>query len=292
MNKTTIEWVFNADGSRPGYSVNPMTGCLNQVEGLCKGGDFPCYAYRQSHNKGPRGLYKADMAGIPACLWSEEQLKNNINATTEDSFDPRVHIKRFDQLLHAPKNAGVFVDDRSDWAASYWPRWCQDKIIEAAVKRPDIRLYLLTKQPQELQKFSPFPDNVWPGVTLTLGNDNYGHDCPPERFYTLNCLKDIKAKVKFISFEPLLGQLCRGYTHLWWAENFKKCGINWVIIGAQTKPIKYPDIEWVKEIVTAADEAGAKVFLKDNLYKFLMEFPYDDLFWEDISNMRQEIPEG
>ncbi|GAH56543.1 unnamed protein product [marine sediment metagenome] len=37
------------------------------------------------------------------------------------------------------------------------------------------------------------------------------------------------------------------------------------IIGAQTKPAKYPRIEWVEEIIGAADKAGVPVFLKDNL---------------------------
>ncbi|KKK71886.1 hypothetical protein LCGC14_2909470, partial [marine sediment metagenome] len=41
--------------------------------------------------------------------------------------------------------------------------------------------------------------------------------------------------------------------------------IDWVIIGAQTKPTVMPKLEWVKEIVDAADRAGIPVFLKDSL---------------------------
>ena len=44
-----------------------------------------------------------------------------------------------------------------------------------------------------------------------------------------------------------------------------------MIIGAQTKPYKPPKIEWVREIVEAADRAGAKVFLKDNLSPLFAE---------------------
>ena len=279
MNKTTIEWVFNADGSRPGYSVNPMTGCLNQVDGVCKGGGFRCYAWLQSHNKGPRGLYRADMAGMP-CYG---EFKDSV-----DSFYPRYHIKRFDQLLHAPKNAGIFVCDRSDWAAGYWPGWCQERILEAARKRPDIRLYLLTKQPQELAKFNPFPDNCRVGVTC----------CTQEMYFTaIHHLSVVEAKVKFLSIEPLTESIEL------FPDTVRGAGIKWVITGAQTKPVKYPEVGWVEEIVNAADVAGAKVFLKDNLKGLLVHkiSTYAGVSLPDWAMakkgcperpLRQEIPEG
>ena len=49
------------------------------------------------------------------------------------------------------------------------------------------------------------------------------------------------------------------------SNKLKDAGINWLIIGAQTKPYKPPRIEWVQEIVEAADKSGIPVFLKDNL---------------------------
>jgi len=44
-------------------------------------------------------------------------------------------------------------------------------------------------------------------------------------------------------------------------------GITWLICGQQT-PIKkatMPKIEWISEIVEACDNAGIRVFLKNNL---------------------------
>jgi len=46
-------------------------------------------------------------------------------------------------------------------------------------------------------------------------------------------------------------------------------GVSWVIIGAQTKPTVYPKLEWVKEIIGAADSAGIPVFQKNNLKPLL-----------------------
>jgi len=75
-------------------------------------------------------------------------------------------------------------------------------------------------------------------------------------------------------------------------------GINWLIIGAQTKPYKPPEISWAQEIVEAADKAGVKVFLKDNLKPLLIpedcskpNYLTEDVFWaSEKAQLRQEIP--
>ena len=48
-------------------------------------------------------------------------------------------------------------------------------------------------------------------------------------------------------------------------NKLEEAGINWVIIGSATHPYRPPKIEWVEEIVRAADKAGVPVFLKNNL---------------------------
>ena len=65
-------------------------------------------------------------------------------------------------------------------------------------------------------------------------------------------------------------------------NKLEEAGISWLIIGAQTKPTVYPKIEWVGEIVEAADKVGVKVFLKDNLRPLLI----DDKGYK----LRQEMP--
>ena len=147
---------------------------------------------------------------------------------------------------------------------------------------PQHRIYTLTKQPQNLIKFSPFPENCWVGVTAT-NNDQYRK--------AIYYLAHIEAKVKYISFEPLLDHI-----HILAFNSF----INWVIIGAQTKPYKPPKIEWVEEIVKACDKAGVKVFLKDNLRPLLVDalakklIDCKQFFVHSIGHggdLRQELPE-
>lgn len=61
---------------------------------------------------------------------------------------------------------------------------------------------------------------------------------------------------RFTSFEPLLGKIgIDDHVNI-------KSWVDWVIIGAQTKPTVYPNIEWVAEIIEAADKAHIPVFLK------------------------------
>jgi hypothetical protein len=73
--------------------------------------------------------------------------------------------------------------------------------------------------------------------------------------------------------------------------------IDWVIIGAETKNGRIvkahaPKIEWIKEIVEAADKANIPVFLKDNLKTLLpAEYPFVTNPLRDTDfYLRQEFP--
>ena len=155
--------------------------------------------------------------------------------------------------LYIPFNSkpkGIFTVDMGELFGDWIPREWQDDIFRVIKLHPNDRFYLLTKQPQNLAKFSPFPDNVYIGVTAT---EQYSF------VRAVSELRFIAARIKYLSFEPLLGHIPM------LPEALRLAGINWLIIGSQTKPTVYPKLEWVKEIVQAADRAGAAVFLKDNL---------------------------
>ncbi|MBA7557543.1 hypothetical protein ES705_50304 [subsurface metagenome] len=84
------------------------------------------------------------------------------------------------------------------------------------------RFYLLTKQPQNLAKFSPFPDNCWVGVTA----------CNFEMMdEALLALGDIEAKIKYVSIEPFLDEIPVPY------YGFKP-ELDWIIIGNQLETWK------------------------------------------------------
>lgn len=304
---TGIEWVLNPDGSR-GITINSKTGCLNHIDGLCKGGDFPCYAYKLAHERlKPRYLGNDNW---PKLILNEGTKWPIGYHPSTDPFYPRFWPERLDKIRTIKKPTGIFLDDMSDWMGDYWREEWTRQELEMMRDCPQHRFYTLTKQPQRLPGFSPFPDNCWVGVTAT------NHDMTVK---ALHYLFDVQAKVKFISLEPLLGKLDT------WGPDFCGVGlpcewdrIDWLIIGACTGPmgdllplhhktglamIRYgskwilaPQVEWVSEIVEAADKARIPVFLKNNLAPLIHkdalsgQYALDTglLTWEGA--LRQEMP--
>jgi protein gp37 len=192
MNRTKIEWVKNPDGSQ-GYTWNPITGCLNHVHGLCKGGGFPCYAYKLAHGRLKR-IYQANHnvaeSDIPAGDYPRF-----------DPFYPRFREERLGEPIEQPtpqnpaKRKGIFVCDMSDLFGIGIPEIWTEQVMSTIKLCPYHRFYLLTKQPQNLIKFSPFPENVYLGVTVT-NQESFDE--------AIHYLKMVDAKMKFLSFEPLL----------------------------------------------------------------------------------------
>jgi len=324
---TKIPWVKNPDGSQ-GITLNLKTGCLNHVDGKCKGGDFPCYAYRLANGR------------LHTRYVSNQLVANSASfEALTDPFHPRWWADRFldaYKLSHRTRH-GIFLDDMSDWMADYWPdEWTRAE-LDLMRARPLDRFYTLTKQAQNLPPWNPFPDNCWVGVTAC--NQKMADEAIPT-------LINIYAGKRYISIEPMLEpiDLTKIEFGRYLPENkpyyvnafedryiFGDEGdielrkIDWVIIGActGTKPdmlklierypaltlMKFgskwsaqPPIERVEEIVKACDKAGIPVFLKDNLEPLL---PVDLPFYKPakvstptaielvatVWKIRQELPQ-
>lgn len=235
------------------YTLNQMTGCLNHVNGLCKGGGFKCFAYIIANRFKERYLANMDVAPIQFFQGSNN-FQQSFESRYRDPFYPRIWSERFEPLKGYPEGTKIFLNDMSDWMGPWIPNEWKVKTFEFIRAHPQYIFQTLTKQPQELPKWE-FPENCWVGVTATNMRHWIG---------ALYGLDAIEAKVKFVSFEPLLERIIlKGIDAKGVVER-----VNWVIIGQQT-PVKAattPKIEDICEIVEAADKAGVKVFLKDNLY--------------------------
>ena len=272
MNRTNIPWALNPDGT-PGYTWNPLTGCLN-------GCDY-CYAQKLANGR----LRKSYLANNwIAELWNKDIVFDGgvyeevYTKHLKDPFYLRFWPEKVSEphRLHKRKKKGVFVCSMSDLFGIGIPEKWTRQVLFSAQFNPKDRFYLLTKQPQNLTKFSPFPQNCYVGVTATDSEST---------FLAIANLNKIEAKVKYISFEPLLESICNPS---WELNRSRLSTIDWIIIGALTcsggeiadLSYKYPDlmptpygkkwtlqpkIEWVKEIVEAADKARVKVFLKESL---------------------------
>ena len=155
-----------------------------------------------------------------------------------------------------------------EWVDPEWMRL----IFEAVKHHPEHTHIFLTKQPQNLIKFSPFPDNAWVGVTATH-TTYFAEACAH--------LRNVEARVKYLSIEPYLGRIAGDEMDKMMLE---VAGIKWVIIGQQT-PVSAtttPKIEWIEEVTYSCDMAGIPVFHKDNL---------KSLFPNKNPTLRQSFPD-
>lgn len=117
---------------------------------------------------------------------------------------------------------------------------------------------VLTKQPQNIPSDEnfPLPPNLWLGVSVNCKAD----------LWRIDELRKAGAVVNFVSFEPLYEDLG--------TVNFD--GIQWVIIGAQTRPNVQPKSEWVTSLILQCRERGIPIFMKRNLKGYsslLHEYP-------------------
>lgn len=167
------------------------------------------------------------------------------------------------------------------WVKSEW----LERIFAWVRANPQHTFIFLTKQPQRLSVWSPFPANCHVGVS-----------CVDKIHFlaAMHHMANVSASVKFISFEPLLESMASTEPI---EEHLQNGGISWVICGQQTPASAKtaPKVEWLREIVEAADKANVPVFLKNNLYDLL---PTDPPFFlpdrmpdgSSAYTMRQELP--
>jgi len=208
----------------------------NPVKGLCPVGCDYCYAHR---------------------------IYNRFH------YDPTI---RFDEKeLKAPlklkKPSRIFVGSTIELFGDWIPdKWIED-ILSVASYASQHTFQFLTKNPQKMARFI-FPENCWCGTTIT-------NDAAITRTHALRwLLEEVHASTKFVSFEPLHGQI---YNY----NDFKK--LDWIIIGAETGNRKgkiAPREQWIEQIVEVANKGGVPIFMKDNLK------PY----WH--GELRQEFPKN
>lgn len=190
--------------------------------------------------------------------------------------------------LKNKKPSRVFVGSTielfGDWIRPEW----HHSIFSYCRAYPEHSFLFLTKLPQNLPTViasigGSLPENCWIGVTATTMITYQA---------ARNILPDVQSRIKFISFEPLLERVIM--TDTAYLTPLEDVFCDWVIIGQQTPATKKtePKIEWVKEIVEAADKAGIKVFLKDNLENMILSNTgYDHILLDSDRMIRQELPE-
>ncbi len=161
-------------------------------------------------------------------------------------FTPTLHPERLGEPFAKREPRKIFVCSTADLFGTWVKQDWIDAILHTVRQCPQHTFQFLTKNPARLPTI-PWPDNCWVGATV----DEVARLQP-----SLDALQQVRAPVRFISFEPLNSGM--GAADL--------SGIQWAIIGPQTgKDAHQPQAGWVNELIHAARLSGTAIWMKDNL---------------------------
>ena len=167
------------------------------------------------------------------------------------SFDVTLHPEKLKEVRKIPAGSKVFVNSMSDLFHEKVPFLFIEQVMDAIESRPDVIFQVLTKRPERVLDYEwpdehlppPLPDNLWLGVSIEMA-------LYKDR---IDLLRKISTHIKFISFEPLLGDIG--------AIDFSS--ISLAIIGGESGPHHRPmKIEWARNIVRQAKDQGVAVWMK------------------------------
>ncbi len=197
---------------------NPVTGCT-KISAGCKN----CYAERMAK--------RLQAMRIP-------QYKDGFKVTLQERAleIPRTWIK--------PRT--IFVNSMSDLFHKDVPLTYIKKVFQVMNDCPQHIFQVLTKRPETAAKYSSslnWSENIWMGTSVE----------DSKVIERIKHLKNIDAKIRFLSIEPLLGPLPR----------LALKNIHWVIVGGESGPKARPMKKiWVDQIKTQCLNKGVPFFFK------------------------------
>ena len=253
MNKTSIEWTDytsnlikyrDPEGRSVHGCIKISTGCAN------------CYASAIS-KRFSGGEFTASRQKTLTPFFDEAEAQRILRT--------RVTGKR------------IFVGDMTDVFGEWVPDELLDRMFAVFALRPDLTFQVLTKRPERMREYMVDPDRYtcvdeaaaaisgesgvgvitrWPLPNVWLGVSVEDQAAADER---IPALLDTPAAVRFLSCEPLLGQLMLRRPIV--PGSFP--GLHWVIVGGESGPGARPcAIGWIRDIVGQCRAAGVPVFVK------------------------------
>lgn len=225
-NSSQIEWTDS--------TWNPTTGCTRVSTGCDH-----CYALKLAQTR----LADSYLKRLPVVETS---------ANIADPFAVRVWEERLAQPARWKDARRVFVNSMSDLFHRDIPESFVRQIFEVML-RVDHHIYqVLTKRPSRAVRFfirnhdlfpeGHIPDHIWMGTSVE--NQDVAH--------RVDHIRELPAAVRFLSCEPLLGDL---------SLNLE--GIHWVIVGGESGADFRPlDLDAARGVREQCREAGVAFFFK------------------------------
>lgn len=261
MNRSKIEWCD--------HTWNPITGCRHECP--------YCYARTMTArfagdvrlNKMAKADYQLVNAedGSEAVYYLEKPMLNETEKALvyPFGFEPTYHRYRMDTLDKLKMGNNIFVGAMADVFGAWVPDSWLDEIFEACMRHPIHNYLFLTKNPERYLQYGvpEGRENFWYGTTVT-------------RRAELKRIENLPNRArKFVSLEPILEDV---HFDSYWAYG----EVGWIIIGAETgrnRKKVVPHLEWIGDILSAADATGVPVFMKNSLIPVVGE-----------ENMRRDFP--
>ena len=238
-SKSKIEWTES--------TWNPVAGCTK-----CSPGCDNCYAERMAARLANMmkpgycdGVVELDESDLYIPKWTGEiimspgKLEQPMNwrrgrrifvNSMSDTFHPKVPFEYVDKIFAiaalCPQHTLQILTKRVDRMLEYiTPRNGDNPDNEGVI---DIVCYMQNRNDLPLEAMLPIP-NVHLGVSI----------CTPDELWKLDVLRKIPAAVRFVSFEPLLGDMGK----------ISLGGIGQVIVGGESGPGARPmQPDWVRSI--------------------------------------------
>lgn len=223
MVESAIEWTD--------ATWNPIAGCSVVSPGCTN-----CYAMRMAARLQRMG--HAKYAGTTRKSGDRYVWTGQINTSR----------RALDIPLKWTRSRRIFVNSMSDLFHEDVPV-AFIKRVWATMQKADWHQYqVLTKRPERMGKllrkaeFERLP-HVWLGTSVE----------DDEHKSRIEMLRQVPASVRFLSIEPLLGQL----------GDIDLTGIHWVIVGGESGPrARSVEERWVNEIHEQCREQGVPFFFK------------------------------
>lgn len=221
MADTSIEWTD--------ATWNPVAGCT-----VISPGCTNCYAMRMAARLDAMGMEKyrglTRKSGRRALWTGKIRLDQKALAIPATWKKPR----------------RIFVNSMSDLFHEKVPVKFIQTVWLTMQAAPQHTYQILTKRPDRMAEVTrnlPVLTNVWLGTSVE--NTEYLH--------RIDALREVKASIKFISFEPLLGSV----------REANLSNIQWVIVGGESGPRARPmSEEWVREIEALCRKTKTAFFFK------------------------------
>jgi protein gp37 len=163
-----------------------------------------------------------------------------------NGFELTLQPEKLELPLRWRRPLTVFVNSMSDLFHEDVPTEYVHRVFDVMRRASWHRFQVLTKRAERLAALDAelvWAPNIWMGVSVESA----------AYVWRINCLRQTRACVRFLSLEPLLGPL----------EGLDLAGIHWVIVGGESGPgARRMEASWARSVRDQCLRAGVPFFFK------------------------------